>query len=282
MRKKICYLVGLLLLLKLTEVELKLLTFKDVTISTANLTRTAGDASKKLASEELISKSLLDGVGLLVALEATELSLGRLTLCTLLLLALLLLTLFGLGLLRLGFLGLLIFLLLLDLLLLSLLGLLWGLLLGLLAELDAVVLQEPLTEGSGIDHDDSVAHKSVGTDELVVGSVVNDIHDTSACGHCLSGPGEVAGLKTKSTVLDDTVAATNKVDDLLAETSHGRLAANLELPLLAISNTLATSWAALVHGITSNAHLPINTDLCKNKQQNNKKQNKTKTKKSTK
>jgi len=56
-------------------------------------------------------------------------------------------------------------------------------------------------------------------------------------------------------VLDDTETATNKMDDLLADTSHGRLTTNLELPLLAISNALSTSRAALVHGITSDAHL---------------------------
>jgi len=60
-------------------------------------------------------------------------------------------------------------------------------------------------------------------------------------------------------VLDDAEAAANKMDDLLADTSHGRLTANLELPLLAISNTLATSGAALMDRITSNAHLPITT-----------------------
>jgi len=60
-------------------------------------------------------------------------------------------------------------------------------------------------------------------------------------------------------VLDNAEAAADKMDDLLAKTSHGRLTANLELPLLAVCDTLATSGAALVHGVTSNAHLPINT-----------------------
>jgi len=60
-------------------------------------------------------------------------------------------------------------------------------------------------------------------------------------------------------VLDDAEAAADKVDDLLAETSHGGLTANLELPLLAVSNALATGRAALVHRVTSNAHLPINS-----------------------
>jgi len=61
-------------------------------------------------------------------------------------------------------------------------------------------------------------------------------------------------------VLDDAKAAANKMDDLLAKTSHGRLTANLELPLLAISNALATSRATLVNRVTSNAHLPISAD----------------------
>jgi len=272
-RKKRVHLVRLLLLLELALVELELLALKDVAISTADLTGAAGDAGKKLAGEELLSKGLLDGVLLLTLLEGTELLLRGLTLLTRGLLLLTLLLLLGLSLL-------LLFLLLLGLLGLRLLSLGCLLLLSLLAEFDAVVLQEPLTEGSRIDHDDSVAHKGVCTDELVVGSVVHHIHDTSAGSHGLSGPGEVAALKTKSAVLDDAKAAANKMDDLLANTSHGRLTANLELPLLAISNALATSRATLVDRVTSNAHLPISAEMKPTKKnKKHKKTNKKQTKK---
>jgi len=72
-------------------------------------------------------------------------------------------------------------------------------------------------------------------------------------------------------VLDDTETATNKMDNLLANTSHGRLTTNLELPLLTISNALSTSRAALVHRITSNANLL-------NKKRRKKNKNKIKTK----
>ena len=69
--------VLLLLLVHLPEVELELLALEDVAVSTAGLTGTRGDAGIELADQELISKSLLDLVGLATTgLLGSELSRG--------------------------------------------------------------------------------------------------------------------------------------------------------------------------------------------------------------
>ena len=128
---------------------------------------------------------------------------------------------------------------------------------ALLGELNAVVLEVPLTEGGSVDLDDGVAHKSVGTDELVVGGVVHNVEDAGAGGNTLSGPGEVAGLEAEGTTLDEAVPAADEVDDLGADTSHGGLAADLVLPLLAVGFALATGRAVLVNGVTGDGHLSI-------------------------
>ena len=39
-----------------------------------------------------------------------------------------------------------------------------------------------LLEGGGIDGDDAVLYQSLGTDQLVVGGVINDIQDTGFAG----------------------------------------------------------------------------------------------------
>lgn len=128
---------------------------------------------------------------------------------------------------------------------------------ALLGELNTVVLEVPLTEGSGIDLNDRVAHKSVGTNKLVVGGVVHNIQDASAGGDTLSGPREVAGLKAESTTLDEPVPAADEVDDLGADTGHGRLAPDLELSLLAVRFALATGSTVLVDGVTGDGHLSV-------------------------
>lgn len=88
----------------------------------------------------------------------------------------------------------------------------------------------PLSEGGGIDLDDGGAGQGVGSDELVVGGVVDDTDDTGLLGDALGAPGEVAGLETQSTELAVAAAGADKMDTLSANTGIGRLAALLESP----------------------------------------------------
>ena len=88
----------------------------------------------------------------------------------------------------------------------------------------------PLSEGSGIDLDDSGAGQGVGTDELVVGGVVDDTDDTGLLGDALGTPGEVTGIETESAELAVAATGADEVDTLSANTGVGRLAALLESP----------------------------------------------------
>jgi len=64
-------------------------------------------------------------------------------------------------------------------------------LVGLLAQVEVVVLQVPLFERGGIDLDDTVFDQSFGTDQLVVGGVINDIDDLGLAGDTFGGPVKV-------------------------------------------------------------------------------------------
>ena len=57
-----------------------------------------------------------------------------------------------------------------------------GLLLALLADLDAVVGLVPLTERGGIDLDDRVLDQGLGAHKLVVRGVVHDVEQTGLAG----------------------------------------------------------------------------------------------------
>jgi len=178
---------------ELALVESKLLTLEDVAISTAALAGPGGNDGVETTSLELL---LENGV---------DLALGRVAL---------------------------------GLLLLDSLGLLDGLLLLTLLHLAsaanglAVVSLIPLTERSGINLDDGRLGQGVGADQLVVGRVVGDDDDTGLAGDALGGPGEVARVEAKGTVLGVAAAGADGVDTLGADTSVGLLTASLESALL--------------------------------------------------
>jgi hypothetical protein len=181
------------LFVDLTLVEGKLLTLQDVAVAATALARSAGDDSQHATSLELLLERSLN---LAVLGEALSL-----------------LLLDGLALLHL--------LLLLALLLLS-------------ATTDglAVVSLVPLTERSSIDLDDGGLGQGVGADQLVVGGVVGDHDDTGLAGAALRGPGEVARVKTQSSVLVVATTSADRVDALGADPGVGLLAAGFESALL--------------------------------------------------
>lgn len=70
----------------------------------------------------------------------------------------------------------------------------------------------PLAEWCGIDDNDGILYQCLGTDQFVVGCVVNDIDDTGlACG-TFRGPSEVAGIQTEGTVLGVATTSTDIMD----------------------------------------------------------------------
>ena len=130
------------LLLGLLQVELKFFTLDDVAVNASALSWAGGDASEEMSRVELISKLWIN---LAVSSLAGELGLG---------VARSLNTLAGL----IRFFK------------------------FLLVKLHIVSLEVPLSEGTSIDEDNGVLHKSLGTDKLIVGRVVDGVHDTGLAG----------------------------------------------------------------------------------------------------
>lgn len=80
-----------------------------------------------------------------------------------------------------------------------------------------VVVFVELFEGCCIDGDDAVLHQGLGTNQLVVRGVVNNIEDASlACGS-LRSPSEVAGFQAESTKLAVSTTGSHKVDALASD-----------------------------------------------------------------
>jgi hypothetical protein len=132
-----------------TLVESELVTLKNVSVAATALAGAGRDDSVQTTGLELLLNGVLD---LARGLQALRLLLGD---CVGLLLVLLLLT--GLG-------------------------------LPPAAEGSTVVCLVPLSEWSSIDLDDGGAGQGVGTDELVVGGVVDDTDDTGLLGDALRAP----------------------------------------------------------------------------------------------
>ena len=126
---------SLLLSLELLLIELKLSSLEDVAVASAGLARAGGNASKESTGVELVGNSWVDDSGGSVVLE-------------------------------LGF------------EMLRLLGLSSGLvaLFNLfLVKLNVVPSQVPLSEWVGVNGDDCILDDSLGSDKLVVGSVVDNV-----------------------------------------------------------------------------------------------------------
>ena len=117
---------------------------------------------------------------------------------------------------------------------------------GFLAQLNTVVLLEPLAERRGIDLHNRVLHQRLGAHQLVVGGIVDDVEHTGAAGARLRGPGEVAVLKAQRPELGVAATHAHSPDALSADTGACRGAAQLVLPLLTVDRALATRRPALL------------------------------------
>lgn len=89
----------------------------------------------------------------------------------------------------------------------------------LATNLNTVVLQVPLLERSSIDLNNSTLDKRLGPDELVVGSVVDNIKNPGLAGHCFTSPRVVTSVEPQRTPLD--VASTD------SDSSHRLVAGQL-------------------------------------------------------
>lgn len=104
----------------------------------------------------------------------------------------------------------------------------------------------PLSKGGRVNFDNATLDKCIGTDQFVVGGVVDDSNDTSLLGNRLRRPGKVSSFQTESSKLQVSSTNTDRVDTLGSNLGISRLTSKLELSLLAILSSLGTSEVALV------------------------------------
>ena len=155
-------LVRTLLLLHLPDVELQLLSFKNVSISASALSWTTRNAGIETTNGELVIKGLVQ--------LAVLVSLSKLTLHVVALLRLLLLSSSSSS---------------------SLLN----------SYFNTIVLLIPLLEWSSIYLHDGVLHQGLGTDQLVIGGIVHDIQNTGLTSGGLRSPREISSIETEGTEL---------------------------------------------------------------------------------
>ena len=207
---------SLLLLLKLSLVELKLSALEDVAIASSRLAWAGRNASQQSTGVELLSNLLVDDSASSGSLELGEDVSGSL----------------GLGL---GLLG------LLDL---------------LLVELDIVMLEVPLSERIGINGHNAVLDDSLGSDELVVGGVVDNIQNSGLSGDGLRSPGEASGINSKGAILHVATSSPNGSYSFLTQFSHSWLSTQFELSLLLMNWHAASGGPSLVSRVSVNSHDP--------------------------
>ena len=90
----------------------------------------------------------------------------------------------------------------------------------------------PLAEWCGIDLDDGASGQGIGSDEFVVGRVVDDGDDTALSGAALGTPGKVASLEAQGSIFVVSTTSSDGVNTLGADTGVGTLAASFESALL--------------------------------------------------
>lgn len=69
-------------------------------------------------------------------------------------------------------------------------------------EVGVVLVEVPLGEGGSVNLHDAVSHKGIGSHQLVVGGVVDDVEDSGLARDCLGCPVEVAVLEAEGSELE--------------------------------------------------------------------------------
>ena len=86
----------------------------------------------------------------------------------------------------------------------------------------------PLSEGCGVDLDDSGFGQGVGADEFVVGGVEGHADDAHFARDAFGGPAETAGVDAEGPILGVPATGADEMDSLGADAGVGWLAAFLE------------------------------------------------------
>merc|ERR1719167_1093836 len=203
--------------LELSDVELELFAFEDVTISASDLAGTRRDGGEDTTSLELL---LQQGINL----------------CGLSPVVVFLLRLLGPLLVEERFVG-------------------FGEFDALLpAERRGVVGLVPLTEWRRVDGNDGVLDEGLGTHQLVVAGVVDGIDDTRFTGDRLRTPREVARVQSEGSSFDVSSSNSDQMDAVGADFGHRSRTTQLVLSLLLVSGPLASCLPLLVPFRLRNSH----------------------------
>ena len=110
-----------------------------------------------------------------------------------------------------------------------------------------VVVEQVALEGVGIDLDDGVFDEGFGSDEFVVGRVVDDVNDLALSGDLLRDPDEVSGVEGHaSEFVASSPDTENSHITLVAELGVGNWASLFEGSLLLVNWHTSSCKAAFV------------------------------------
>jgi hypothetical protein len=123
-----------------------------------------------------------------------------------------------------------------------------------LSQLHVVVLQIPLLERSGIDSDDTVLHQGFGSNQLVVGGIVNNIDNFGFFGDSLRCPVKVTFVKSQGSIFVVATSDTDFSNSLVTQFGVGRDTSEFELSLLLMDGHASTSGSSFMSRITRNSH----------------------------
>jgi len=116
-----------------------------------------------------------------------------------------------------------------------------GLLNLFLVKLDIVLLEIELSEWIGINGDNAVFNDGLGSDELIVGSVINNIQNSSLSCDRFRSPGEISGIIFQGSKLRVSTSGSNLSNSLWSQFGHRCLSSHLELSLLLMDWHTSTS-----------------------------------------
>ena len=131
---------------------------------------------------------------------------------------------------------------------------------GTWTELDSIMVAVPGFEWCSIDQHNTVLDQSVGSDELVVGGVVDDVDDSGLLGNSFGSPVEVSFLESQSSELVVTSSDSDMPDSLVdfaggeIEFGVGDWSGFLESSLLLVDGHSASSKSLLVSRVSVDSH----------------------------
>jgi hypothetical protein len=112
--------------------------------------------------------------------------------------------------------------------------------------LDPIVRFIPRLEGMGIHKHNSTLHQGLGTDQFIIGCIVDNVQNTNLTSANFGTPREVTGVETEGAEFTVATASADDVNAFFTDFGHGGGSAHLELALFAELGATASRFAAFV------------------------------------